>query len=166
MKCEQRLRRAADFSAVHRRGRGVTGEALALRSLQTGAPISRVGFAVGKRVGKAVVRNRVRRRLRAIVASLPLAPGRDIVISARPPAVSRGFWELRAELCGLLQQARLLPLPGPRDAEAASHGLPAPRGRKTEDSAVPQSTSLPQRLQHRAPREAKRRGAGEGAAQP
>ncbi len=108
MKREQRLRRAADFTAVHRRGRSVAGEALALRSLHTGAVPSRVGFAVGKRVGGAVVRNRIKRRLRAIVASLPLAPGRDLVISARPPAAGRDFWALRAEVCALLQQARLL----------------------------------------------------------
>lgn len=109
MKREQRLRRAADFAAVHRRGRGVAGEALSLRSLHTGAAgPPRVGFTVGKRVGKAVVRNRIKRRLRAIVAALPLAPGRDIVVSARPPAATRDFWALRAELCRLLQKARLL----------------------------------------------------------
>ncbi|HLZ71830.1 MAG TPA: ribonuclease P protein component [Dehalococcoidia bacterium] len=108
MKREQRLRRAADFTAVHRRGRGVSGPALALRSLHTGASLSRVGFAVGKRVGGAVVRNRIKRRLRAIVASLPLAPGRDLVISARPAAAARDYRALRAELCALLQRARLL----------------------------------------------------------
>ncbi len=156
MKREQRLRRAADFSAVHRRGRSVAGEALALRSLQTGAPVSRVGFAVGKRIGKAVVRNRVRRRLRAIVAALPLAPGRDIVISARPPAATRDFWALREELCGLLQKARLLALPGPRSTDVASHATAARWGRENETATLPQK-SFPHR--HGG-------GAGEGAAQP
>ncbi|HEY7293640.1 MAG TPA: ribonuclease P protein component [Dehalococcoidia bacterium] len=108
MKREQRLRRGADFTAVHRRGRSVAGEALAVRSLRTDAAQARVGFAVGKRVGGAVVRNRVRRRLRAIVASLPLLPGRDLVISARPPAAGCSFWALRAELCALLRRAHLL----------------------------------------------------------
>ncbi len=157
MKREQRLRRAADFSAVHRRGRNVAGEALALRSLHTGAPVSRVGFAVGKRVGKAVVRNRVRRRLRAIIASLPLAPGRDIVISARPPAATRGFWQLRAELCGLLQKARLLPLPGPPSAHVASHATVARWEREAMASDASQTDPLP-------PGDGG--GAGEGAAQP
>lgn len=132
MKREQRLRRAADFSAVHRRGRGVAGEALALRSLHTGTGVSRVGFAVGKRVGKAVVRNRVKRRLRAIVASLPLVPGRDIVISARPPAAARDYWALRAELYGLLQRARLL---GEAEAPRPQPSIVQPRVPR-DDSAL------------------------------
>jgi len=133
MKREQRLRRAADFGAVHRRGRGLSGEALALRSLHTGAAVSRIGFTVGKRVGNAVVRNRVKRRLRAVVAALPLTPGRDIVVSARPAAARRDFWQLRAELCGLLQKARLLrepdgPLPSRPEAARSERAPRAPGG--------------------------------------
>ncbi len=63
-----------------------------------------MAVVVGRRVGKAVVRNRVRRRLREILRQLPLAPGQDVVVSARPGAASASFWELREEVRGLLQQ--------------------------------------------------------------
>ncbi|MHB8574599.1 MAG: ribonuclease P protein component [Dehalococcoidia bacterium] len=105
---ERRLRRAADFSAVYRRGRTVSGDALAMRTLKTGAAVSRFGFAVGKRVGNAVVRNRVKRRLRAAVVALPVLPGWDVVVSARPGAAMKDYHELHATLGGLLRRARLL----------------------------------------------------------
>jgi ribonuclease P protein component len=50
------------------------------------------------------VRNRVRRRLREILRQLPLAPGQDVVVAARPSAASASFWELQEEVRSLLQQ--------------------------------------------------------------
>jgi len=117
MRREQRLRRPADFAAVHRRGRAVSCETLVLRSLTTSLPVARVGFAVGKRVGGAVVRNRVKRRLRAAVAATALIPGRDIVVIARPPAAQRDYAALAAGLHSLLERARLLQ-PAPERGQA------------------------------------------------
>lgn len=105
---ERRLRRSNDFAAVYRRGRPLSNDLLALRSLKTDRPQSRVGFAVGKRIGTAVVRNRVKRRLRAAVASLPLMPGWDLVVAARPAAATQDYQALRSALLGLLQRAHLL----------------------------------------------------------
>jgi len=105
---ERRLRRPADFSAVHRRGRSLSADLLSIRRLQTGQPVSRVGFAVGKRVGDAVVRNRVKRRLRAVVTSLTLVPGWDLVVSARPAAAAGDYRTLHDSLTQLLRRARLL----------------------------------------------------------
>jgi len=104
---ERRLRRPADFAAVYRRGRSTPGGSLAIRSLKTDLPESRVGFAVGKRIGNAVVRNRVKRRLRAAITSLELEPGWDIVINARPTSAAKQYAELHAELSGLLKRSRL-----------------------------------------------------------
>jgi ribonuclease P protein component len=116
---ERRLRRSTDFAAVYRRGRPLSSDLLALRSLKTAGPQSRVGFAVGKRIGTAVVRNRVKRRLRAAIASLPLAPGWDLVVAARPAAATQDYRTLRSALLGLLQRARLLEQ---RNASAAAQG--------------------------------------------
>lgn len=67
-----------------------------------------MGFVVPKRVGTAVARNRLKRRLRAAIAALPLAPGWDMVISARPAAANASYAELAAALADLLARARAL----------------------------------------------------------
>lgn len=107
-----RLRSPLDFARV-RRGRRVSGTFLALAYLRreseaTDAP-PRIGFSVGKRVGKAVERNRVKRRLRESVRHklAGLAPGWDLIISARPGAAEADYAALDVELKELLTRARL-----------------------------------------------------------
>ncbi len=117
MRRELRLRRSADFTAVHRRGRPVASGLLAMRCLNTAAPVSRIGFSVSKRVGNAVVRNRVKRRLRAAATSLSIGPGWDIVVSARPVAATRDYAALREALFSVLQRAQLLIRSGSGEAE-------------------------------------------------
>ena len=80
---------------------------LTLRSRPNGLEQCRVGFAVGRPVGGAVVRNRVKRRLRAIVRSLPLAAGHDIVIAARPASRDASFTELHDALASCARRAGL-----------------------------------------------------------
>jgi ribonuclease P protein component len=111
MQREQRLRRRKDFSAVYSGGRAWSNHYLAARVLPRDTDGSRFGFAVGKRVGNAVVRNRVKRRLRAVAAGLPVRPGWDIVVVARPAAATAGFTELAAALRSLLNRARVLGQP-------------------------------------------------------
>jgi ribonuclease P protein component len=69
-----------------------------------------VGFSVSKRVGGSVVRNLVKRRLRESIRRdlSRLAPGWDIVITARPAAANATYDELRGELTRLLTRAKLL----------------------------------------------------------
>lgn len=104
----QRLRRREDFSAVYRKGRSWANALLVLRARSTGGPLTRYGFSVSKRVGKAVVRNRVRRRLREAVARLPVRPGYDVVVIARPAAREARYRDLAAAARDLLDRARLL----------------------------------------------------------
>ncbi|MBF6592600.1 MAG: ribonuclease P protein component, partial [Ktedonobacterales bacterium] len=77
----------------------------------------------GKRVGGAVERNRVKRRLRE--AARPrlaaLAPGWDIIVTARAGAAQADFAALDAALAELLTHARLWPCAVP-----ASTGPVAP----------------------------------------
>lgn len=107
MRRAQRLRRGADFAAVYERGRAWSNHMLAVRVLPNDLPLSRFGFAVGKRVGKAVVRNRVKRRLREIVRGLHPAGGWDVVIIARPAAVDAEFAALTDAVRSLFGRARL-----------------------------------------------------------
>jgi len=71
----------------------------------------RIGFAVGKRLGGAVVRNRVKRRLRDIARQLQLAPGVDVVLIARAPAVTATYDELRQAVVRVLDRAQALRTP-------------------------------------------------------
>lgn len=134
MQRANRLRRRNDFAAAYQRGRAWSNELLAVRVLANGLPLSRFGFAVGKRVGKAVVRNRVKRRLREIVRSLHPAGGWDVVIIARPAAADVDFASLGAAVRSLFGRARLLeqvrsPVSGVRSEgsdETRDRGLQAP----------------------------------------
>ena len=107
--CE-RLRQRRDFEALMRDRQAappVRHRLMTLRSRPNGLEHCRVGFAVGRQVGGAVVRNRVKRRLRELARALPLVPGHDIVIAARPSSRSAGFAELRDALANCARRARL-----------------------------------------------------------
>jgi ribonuclease P protein component len=104
----QRLTQRREIAAVYRKGRPQRGELVAVRALKTGLPVSRFGFAVGGSVGNAVVRNLVRRRLREIVASVGVAPGWDLMLSARPGAAKASFQELRRAAREALRRAGVL----------------------------------------------------------
>jgi ribonuclease P protein component len=108
MQRANRLRRRNDFAAAYQRGRAWSNDLLAVRARPNGLPLSRFGFAVGKRVGKAVVRNRVKRRLREIVRSLHPVGGWDVVIIARPAAADADFASLSAAVRSLFSRARLV----------------------------------------------------------
>lgn len=125
----RRLRAARDFAHARKRGRQVSGPLLVLSYARiphadppvatveaSGTPPaprepppSRVGFSVGKRVGNAVTRNRVKRRLREITRRClgEIAPGWDIIMSARTPAAGATYNTLDGEVHALLTRARL-----------------------------------------------------------
>lgn len=105
---KQRLTKRREFATVYRRGRGFAHPLIALRLVPNQLPFSRLGFAVSKAVGKAVVRNLVRRRLREGLRTLPVEPGWDIVVIARPKAAAADFEALRGAAAGLLLQAGAL----------------------------------------------------------
>lgn len=116
----QRLRSPRDFQRVRAKGRRVSGALLTLGYVaqvsqgnagESGAPgNTRVGFSVSRRVGGAVVRNRVKRRLREVMRRrlAGIAPGYDLVVTARPSAATASYAALDQEIGALLTRARLL----------------------------------------------------------
>lgn len=108
MRRAERLRKRREFGAVYRNGRPYRSSLLVIRMLKTEAPQNRFGFAVGATLGKAVVRNRTKRRLREAIRSLPLAPGWDVVVTARKGAEQASYKQLRDEAANLFRRAGLL----------------------------------------------------------
>ena len=106
----QRLR----STRVRAHGRRVSGALLLLGYVARGEPdnsgYTRIGFSVSRRVGGAVARNRVKRRLREVIRRklARIAPGYDLVITARPGAADARMETLEQEVAGLLARARLL----------------------------------------------------------
>ena len=99
-----RLRLAADFTDVVRRGRRAGRPSLMLHLLaaRPGAAASPalVGLVVGRAVGGSVVRSRTSRRLRHQLRERvrTLAPGSRLVVRAGPRAGSCSSAELGADL--------------------------------------------------------------------
>jgi ribonuclease P protein component len=119
----ERLRQRRDFLKAQKGRRASTGlfSVLALRKAEGPA---RIGFTVSKKVDvRAVKRNRIRRRLKEAArlegAALIGVPA-DIVVIARPDALTAAFSRLRSDL---------------RKASAKALGMD---GQTTEQSAAPQ----------------------------
>jgi ribonuclease P protein component len=118
MRREQRLRHARDFAEAYRHGRVHANHLLVVRTKPNGGLPARFGVVAGKALGKAVVRNRVKRRLRAALDALAVAPGVDVVVSARGRAADAPYAELAASVRSLLAKAGVLA----RDPAAPSPG--------------------------------------------
>lgn len=108
MRREYRLRKGTEFDSVYAKGTVVNGPFVVLRHLPNETGHARWGFAVGKRLAKqAVRRNRLRRRLREIARSLPVID-RDIILTAKAPALTADAAELREAVLRSLRRAGLV----------------------------------------------------------
>lgn len=96
---------------MRREGQSWSNRWLVLIRAPNQGPVSRFGFAVGKKLGGAVVRNRLKRQLREVIRLLVrqgcIVPGYDVVVIARQPAVGVPFETLNAALGELLRRAGL-----------------------------------------------------------
>ena len=135
---EQRLRLARDFQAVRRGGRRLNSDHLTLSYARRSSPSSepaRIAFVTSKKVGKAVARNRVRRWLRESIRRQwwHVAPGWDMIISARSGAAEREYATLDAEVGELLARAHLFTdVPAPNGAwNGARRGAAMPQPEQT-----------------------------------
>ncbi len=102
----QRLRTAAEFDRVFRRGVRLDGTLFLLVAAPNGGGYDRLGLAVSRRVGGAVTRNRVRRLLRESFRRLERGarPSVDLVILGKPALKGAGLAEVSRELGTRLQR--------------------------------------------------------------
>ena len=110
MQRRNRLTASVDFLSVRRKGRSFPCPLLTLHARPNeGLPI-RLGVSVGKQFGPAVARNRFKRRIREIIRHRLecLAPGWDVILSARPGAKAASFPELESAVEGTLRRAGIL----------------------------------------------------------
>jgi len=114
----RRLRTAAEFDAVFKRGARLPGRLFLLVVAQNRVRIDRLGLAVSRRIGGAVSRNRARRLLRESFRRLPASAGAgvDVVVVAHRDLVSCGQAEVDRELRERLRRVSR----GPSGAPAAS----------------------------------------------
>ena len=105
---DRRLRKTAEFQAVHRQGRSRANQLVVLRMHPNGMPTSRIGLSVSRKVGNAVVRNQVKRRLREVVRQTSLKDGWDMVFIARTPAAQADFQGIWQAVHDLLRRADMM----------------------------------------------------------
>ncbi len=109
MERARRLRKGTEFDTAYSKGTVVGSSFFAVRSVSNQLDHTRWGFAVGKRIAKhAVDRNRAKRRIRELAWRLPVAPGYDLILVARAPALTAKGPELKDALVKLLVRAQLL----------------------------------------------------------
>ena len=116
----RRLRTAAEFDAVFKRGARLPGRLFLLVVAQNRVRFDRLGLAASRRIGGAVARNRARRLLRESFRRLPATAGAgvDVVVVVHKELVACGQAEVDRELRERLR--RFSRAPGPSGAPAAS----------------------------------------------
>ena len=106
MKRRHRLRRKSEFAAALKGRRIYSGRGLVVLAMPSRQDAGRIGVTVSRQIKTSVERNRARRRVRE-VARLALlkadsASGQggiryDVVLIARPAAISMRFADLKEE---------------------------------------------------------------------
>jgi ribonuclease P protein component len=95
-----RLRRGEDIARVRSEGVARNDKLFSLRALPSTEPTVRVAVASSRAVGGAVQRNRARRRVREAVRTAlrdrTVQAGADLMLIARPAALTAPSAELRA----------------------------------------------------------------------
>jgi ribonuclease P protein component len=102
------LTKRAQYLTVYKSGKAWVNNLVVIKALPNECEFSRYGFSVTRNIGKAVVRNRIRRMLREISRIIPVKPGWDIVLIARPEAVAADYHELKKSVETLLLRAHLI----------------------------------------------------------
>jgi len=108
LRSAERIRRAADFRGIFRKGIRLDGRLFTLLAGENASDICRLGLATSRRVGGAVERNRAKRLLRETFRrnKNEALRGLDLVLVPKREIVGLGLSEVEAEY--RLRVARLL----------------------------------------------------------
>jgi len=114
-----RLTSSSDLKRVRRAGKSYAHPLAVLVACRSDLPTTRCAVTAARAVGSAVARNRAKRRLReALRHWMPhAAPGWDVVLIARPEAVTADWPALLAAVERLLLRAQVI---GVHDREPPS----------------------------------------------
>lgn len=98
----ERLRRTRDIEIVRETGEMSSDRHFTMRARRNELAVVRLAVASPKSLGSAVRRSRARRRVREAIRALlrerSTAPGTDLLVVARPPAVEAPFGDVREAL--------------------------------------------------------------------
>lgn len=112
----ERLRRTKDIQLAREGGEVRSDRHFTLRARRNGLDTVRIAVASPRSLGGAVLRNRARRRVRETIRTLLLsrsaAPGTDLFVIARRPALDAPPDALRAALARQLDRVLSDPRPG------------------------------------------------------
>ncbi len=108
---------SVEFRRVYREGRRFFGTILVLYVRPTGER-RRIGIAAGRQFGGAVLRNRAKRRLREAFRRLSgrVRDQGDLVLVARPPALTAPFGAIVSEMEALFAAGQMLAEGSSREA--------------------------------------------------
>jgi ribonuclease P protein component len=102
-----RLRRTKDIELVREGGEMRSDPLFTIRARRNGLTVVRLAVASPRSLGTAVRRSRARRRVREAIRQLLAArrdaPGTDLFVVARPPAIGAPAAELRAAVARQLE---------------------------------------------------------------
>ena len=107
---KNRLTKREDFSIVYLKGSYIGQGVLAIKYLQSGQSVSRIGFSIGKNFSKkAVERNRARRILQEVCRFYiqSLKNGFDIIVMPKPGQESFEFEKTKDILKQIYTKANL-----------------------------------------------------------
>jgi ribonuclease P protein component len=108
MKKASRLKGKKGFETVFSEGRAWANNFVVLRAVPNSAGVNRYGIVAGRRLGSAVVRNKAKRRLRAVVSSIAIREGWDLVLVARKASIETDYRTLEKAAKDLFARANLL----------------------------------------------------------
>lgn len=110
MKKAYRIKKNEEFQKILNNGQSFANRQLVLYYLHKESQTHfRVGLSVGKKIGNAVKRNEVKRYLRHALIELEdqINPNYDLVIIARKPTSSMGFFEIKKSLSHVLKRSNM-----------------------------------------------------------
>jgi len=94
------------FRRLYAKGKRASSPRLVLYCRKNGSGGNRLGITVSVKLGHAVCRNRIKRRLREVYRTneTRFAPGWDIILMARAPAVKAPYSVLETDVLRLAEQ--------------------------------------------------------------